>query len=172
MSNISLEALKCLSADAQTAVKRIAREGYCGVEFLVGYAWEFSNAGLMGEKLEKKIRSALRNDGRAFGNRSGGRVRQIEDYDESVLGGGDNPADTVADADVALKYLKDDEQSTHELIVRARYNGFDRKELAQKHNITVRREQQIWKKALDLAGVQLDLFHKIEAEEMLAELAE
>ena len=172
MSNISYAALGELSADAQSVVKRIAREGHCGVDSLVGYAWEFSNAGLTGEKLEKKIRSALRNDGRAFGNRAGGRVRQIEDYDEAVISGGDNPADTLFETEAVLEHLESDEKTAHQLVVRARYDGFGRKELAQKHNITVRREQQIWKKALDSAGVQLDLFHEIEAEEMLAELAE
>lgn len=172
MSNASIAALKSLSEDAQAAVNRIVRERHYSIEFLVGYAWEFSNAGLTGQRLEKKIRSTLRNERRAFGNRAGGRVRQIEDCDEEIISGGDNPADALFETEAALEYLESDENAAHQLVVRARYDGFDRKELAQKHNITVRREQQIWKKALDSAGLQLDLFYKIEAEEMLAELTE
>lgn len=173
VSQVTAEALECLSADARAAVQEIRKFGY-DAEELVGWAWQFEQEGYSGAKLRQKLRSALRNEHRYGGNRAGGCIIAADDDlgDHGDIGLADqadysDPAAIIEAAREVIEQVRADSDKALRLISLARADEIDCTEFAAHEHISKRRAQLIKQELIALAGVQLDLFDEIELEQAL-----
>ena len=173
-SQVTAEALECLSEDTRAAVQETRKFGYDSDE-LIGWAWQFEQEGYSGAKLRQKLRSALRNEHRYGGNRAGGCIVAADDDlgDHSDLGQAEqadyaDPANIIDAARAVIEQIKADSEQALRLISLARADEIDCTEFAAHEHISKRRAQMLKQDLIALAGVQLDLFAEIELEEMLA----
>jgi hypothetical protein len=171
-SRVTAEALDCLSADTQAAVRETRKFGYDSDE-LIGWAWQFEQEGYSGAKLRQKLRSAIRNEHRYGGNRSGGCILAADDLgDHDAIGQADqadysDPAAIIEAAREVIEQVRADSDKALRLISLARADEIDCTEFAAHERISKRRAQLIKQDLIALAGVQLDLFDEIELEQAL-----
>ena len=171
-SQVTAEALECLSADTRAAVQETRKFGY-DAEELVGWAWQFEQEGYTGAKLRQKLQSALRNEHRFGGNRAGGCIVASDDLDDhDAIGQADqadyaDPAAIIDAARAVIEQVKADTDAALRLISLARADEIDCSEFAAHERISKRRAQMLKQELIELAGVQLDLFAEIELEQAL-----